>query len=232
MGVESDPLVVDLECISAFDLLSDYQRGRLEILHEKAMAKDSSITEDVENTCALQAATGRIIVIGLLNPVQNRGEVLFDGDVCQKGTPDESGITWSTGSERQILQRFWKLVQGRQIITFNGMSFDAPYLVARSLYTGVWPTQRINPRWYERRVHMDLREELSVFGKQKAYSLEFTCELFGIQSPKILMSGADVGAYYRAGRIREIADYCINYDCRSTAELWRRLAPVLPDWTK
>lgn len=232
MSEESQPLVVDLECVSAFDLLSDYQRGRLELLHEKAMTKDPSITEDAADVCALQAATGRIVCIGLLNPIQNRGEVLYDGDICQKGTPDERGITWSTGSEKQLLQRFWKLVQGRQIITFNGMSFDAPYIVARSLYTGVRPTQRITPRWYDRRAHMDLREELSVFGKQKAYSLEFTCELFGIPSPKTTMSGADVGAYYRAGRIREIADYCINRDVRATAELWRRLDPVLPEWTK
>ena len=232
MSDPSDPLVVDIECVSAWDRLSAYQRGRLDLLHEKAMMKDPSIAEDAEDTCALQAATGRIIVIGLLNPVQNRGEVLFEGNVCQKGAPDEKGIAWSTGSEKQILQRFWRLVQGRQIITFNGMSFDAPYIVARSLYTGVQPTQRINPRWYDRRFHMDLREELSAFGKQKAYSLEFTCELFGIQSPKTMMSGADVGTYYRAGRIREIADYCINYDVRATADLWRRLAPVLPEWTK
>lgn len=232
MSDPSDPLVVDIECVSAWDKLSDYQRGRLDLLHEKAMMKDPSIAEDAEDTCALQAATGKIIVIGLLNPVQNRGEVLYEGNICQKGVQDERGIAWSTGSERQILQRFWKLVQGRQIITFNGMSFDAPYIVARSLYTGVRPTQRINPRWYDRRFHMDLREELSVFGKQKAYSLEFTCELFGEPSPKTLMSGGDVGAYYRAGRIREIADYCINYDCRSTAGLWRKLSPVLPEWTK
>ncbi len=229
------PLMLDIEVVSAWDLLTDYQRGRLDLLHEKACVKDPTIVETAEEVCGLQAATGRIVSIGLLNPIANEGrgagEVIFDGDP-QIGTPDEHGIAWTTGSEKQMLQRFWRIVEGRQVVTYNGMEFDAPYLIARSLYCGVRPTQRIFPKWYERKFHLDLREELAAFRKMKAYSFEFTCQLFGIASPKTTMDGSMVGDRYRDGRVREIADYNINGDCRALAAMWRKLEPILPEWVK
>ena len=228
-------LICDIECVSAYELLTDYQRGRLDILHEKACSRDSSITEDVEDTCALQPATGRIVSIALLNPVANNGrgagEVIYDGDP-HIGEPDENSIAWTTGSEKQMLQRFWRIVQGRQLVTFNGYSFDCPYLVARSIYCGVAPTQRIAPRCYERRCNLDLHEELRAFSRAvKTYNLAFTCELFGVPSPKSEMDGSMVGKYYRDGRIREIAEYNLQDD-RATAGLLRKVLPFLPEWEK
>ncbi len=226
----SDPLVLDIETVGTYDMLSDWARGQLDLLHEKS--KDAFASGDsAEDLCALQPATGQIVSIALLNPLRNAGEVIFDGDF-QIGSPDENSIAWTTGSEKQMLERFWRIVEGRQVITFNGYSFDCPYLVARSLYCGVKPTQRISPKWYERRCNLDVREELTAFSRSvKAYSLPFTCQLFGVKSPKGKMDGSMVGDYYRQGRIREIAEYNLE-DVRALAALWQKIEPVLPKWEK
>ncbi len=157
--------------------------------------------------------------------------MIYDGDFAI-GQPDENRIAWTSGSEKQMLQRFWRIVQGRQLVTFNGFSFDCPYLVARSIYCGVKPLQRINPRWYSRNCNLDLREELAALSRSvKVYSLAFTCELFGIQSPKGEMDGSMVGDYYQQGRVQEIAQYNLQ-DVRATAALLRKVEPILPMWEK
>lgn len=226
--VQDGALICDIECVGTYPLLSDWARGHLDRLHENS--KDAFL-ESAEDRCALQPATGRIVSIALLNPAMDAGEVIYDGDF-QIGQPDEDRIAWTTGSEKQMLERFWRIVQGRQLITFNGFSFDCPYLVARSIYCGVKPMQRIAPRWYTRSCNLDLREELSALSRSvKVYSLAFACELFGIPSPKRDMDGSMVGAYYRQGRVREIAEYNLQDD-RATAALLRKVAPVLPDWEK
>ncbi len=226
--VREDALVCDIETVSAWELLTDYQRGHLANLHEKS--KDAFV-EDVEDKCALQPSTNRIVSIALFNPVLDAGEVIYDGEF-KPGRPDENRIAWTTGNEKQMLERFWYIVQGRQLVTFNGYSFDCPHLVARSLYCEVQPTQRINPRWYERRCNLDLREELSALSRSvKVYSLAFTCELFGLPSPKGEMDGSMVGAYYRSGRVREIAEYNLG-DVRATGRLLKKVEPFLPAWEK
>jgi len=223
-----EPLVVDSECVSLWDKLSERQRAHLEKLHAAAQAKNPALTETAADRCALEPATGKAIVIGILNPVVKRGAVLYEGS---GPTRREDGIDWIQCSEAEMLSYLWRTIQGRQIVTFNGFSFDGPFLTGRSYIHGIKPLHRCASRWYDRDVHMDLREELSIWGKAKAYNLDFTCELLGIPSPKGELDGSKVGEWYRAGRIAEIAAYCLR-DLWATTALWQHLAPCLPSWTK
>jgi hypothetical protein len=122
-----------------------------------------------------------------------------------------------------MLQEFWKAVaRYGQFVTFNGRSFDCPFLMLRSAILGVRPTRNLMTYRYSAGEHCDLLEQLSYYGAFRKFSLDFYCRSFGITSPKSEgVSGQDVEPLFRAGRYREIAEYCLR-DVRATAELFQR----------
>ena len=70
--------------------------------------------------------------------------------------------------------------------------------------------------------HFDVREVLTNFERYRKGTLEFFCEIFGVQSPKNGVNGSKVGDYFKQGRLDEIAHYCLA-DCKATGELYQRL---------
>jgi len=112
------------------------------------------------------------------------------------------------------------------LVTFNGRSFDGPFLMIRSAILGVTPTRNLVPYRYSFQDHCDLAEVLSFYGVRQRNSFLFWCHQFGIASPKQAMDGSAVGAAYREGRIDDIARYCLA-DARATAELYRQLEPMI-----
>ena len=77
------------------------------------------------------------------------------------------------------------------------------------------------------RPHTDLLDVISFFGASRKWNLDFACKAFGIESPKEHgMDGFSVGPYYRAGRMREIAEYC-RRDVEATARLYQKLEKTL-----
>src|SRR4029078_11939078 len=77
----------------------------------------------------------------------------------------------------------------------------------------------------------DLREALNFFGtintRQARFNLDRACEACGVTTGKSEgIDGRSVETRYRAGRHREIADYCLE-DVRATAELYERITPTL-----
>ena len=62
----------------------------------------------------------------------------------------------------------------------------------------------------------------------RAYSLDYWCRRFDVESPKGSIDGSQVARAYRDGRIDDIGEYCLR-DVRATAELYAKLAStVLP----
>src|SRR5438034_1279962 len=77
----------------------------------------------------------------------------------------------------------------------------------------------------------DLREALNFFGttnaRQFKFNLDLACKVFGVETSKGEgLDGRSVETWYRAGRHREIADYCLD-DVRATCELYEKIAPSL-----
>ena len=114
------------------------------------------------------------------------------------------------------------------LITFNGRSFDGPFLSVRSAIHGVAPSRNLSGYRYSVESHVDLMEVLTFQGAASTRpSLHAACVAFGIPSPKSAeMHGYAVGDAYAKGRLPEILDYC-RRDVDATAELLRRLEPTL-----
>ncbi|MBN1424722.1 ribonuclease H-like domain-containing protein [Candidatus Fermentibacteria bacterium] len=191
-------------------------------------ARTDEEQEKVRDQLGLFPLTGRVVAIGMLNPESGKALVLAEG-IPGEGAAwafDEGTEFW-TGNEAEILERFWDVVKRYgQIITFNGRSFDGPYLMLRSLVLGVVASRNLVPNRYRLSEHLDLLDVLTLYGGIRRYSLDFLCRRLGIDSPKGQMRGKDVAEAYRAGRMEDIARYCLE-DVRATKQLLDRAEEAL-----
>lgn len=179
--------------------------------------------EEAINKLNLHAMTAQVIAIGMLNPDTNAGKVFFQADIKEEFLSEDGRIEFRSGEERDLLIWFWDAVRHyEQFITFNGRTFDCPFLMLRSALLEVKPSRNLMPYRYDSRTHCDLLEQFTFYGAVKRFNLDFYCKALGIPSPKSRgITGLDLGPLYREGRFKEIAEYCLG-DVEATAELFRR----------
>ncbi len=169
----------------------------------------------------LYAPTARIIAIGMFNPDTNQGKVFYQSDVKEEYTSEDGQVGFVSGDEKEILVWFWNAIKHYdQFITFNGRSFDCPFIMLRSAILGVVPSRNLVPYRYDTKIHCDLLDQLSFYSAVKKFNLDFYCKTFGIKSPKSEgITGLDLGDLFRGGKYRDIANYCIG-DVIATGELF------------
>jgi len=154
---------------------------------------------------------GRIICIGMYWPQKAKALSITNDD------------------EQSILQTFWNLLVGETgpFIGYNTLKFDIPFIIRRSMHYGIPPTCPAflqYTKYDPTPVHYDMLIVLSG-GRENYYSLHEACDFFGVASPKeggIVAS--QVAEFYHAGKIQEIADYCLR-DVQSTYELYQKAKP-------
>lgn len=201
--------------------LDSFDEKRQEYLLKFAKTEEER-TEAVQKL-ALTPLTGHIIAIGMLNPDSQHGRVLFESNTQDSFSSEDGMIEYVSASEKDMLEEFWKMIAHfNQFITFNGRSFDCPYIMLRSALLGVKPTRNLLPYRYSFSEHCDLLEQLTFYNAFRKFNLDFYCKSFGIKSPKSEgITGLDLGPIFAAGRFREIAEYCMG-DVKATAELFFR----------
>lgn len=153
-----------------------------------------------------------------------RGPSSFSSRPSPDGLFEEIG-----GDEKTLLAGFWETAtKFDRLVSFNGRSFDGPFLAVRSAIHGLAPSRNLSGYRYSVDSHVDLMEILTFQGAAGTRpSLHAACVAFGIPSPKSAeMHGYAVGDAYAQGRLPEILDYC-RRDVDATAELLRRLEPTL-----
>jgi len=204
-----------------FDIETVPQEGPLSSIQEEELDKKISRylnrypekdSNDVKNLLmGTSPYFGEIIVIGLYKTI---------------GDNEESMAI--TGSEEEILSRFWEIVRNHKslFISYNGLSFDIPFILKRSMKFKIKPT---NPdflitRRFSKYPHFDVKEVISDFDKFAAPSLHLACDLMGVKSPKEgEVKAEDVHKVYKEkGGLQKIADYCIR-DVKATYEVFKGL---------
>jgi len=227
------PLAVDIETVGR--RWEELDEGVQKYLMNRGNKKKSR--EEVIKKLPLNPGTGRIIAIGMWRPEEEKGGVLLEKSENQNqgeaGTIDkweeltENSMIYR-GDESQLLSEFWRYIsQGvSRLITYNGRSFDGPFLMLRSAILGIEPSRSFSPYRYSFNRHCDLAEVVSFFGARDMESLDFWCRQAGIDSPKEDMDGSEVGEAYKKGRIEEIGKYCLR-DAEGTAKLFNALKPVI-----
>jgi predicted PolB exonuclease-like 3'-5' exonuclease len=127
--------------------------------------------------------------------------------------------------EREQLKLFWWTFDKHltRFVTFNGIKFDLPVLLMRSLYLDVdHPEIVIAPPWKTH--HVDLWNKLSLDGARDSktiHSLSFYARRFGIGTLD-KVKGSDIPKLVAEERWQEIHDHCLS-DIGLTHALANRL---------
>jgi len=128
-----------------------------------------------------------------------------------------------SGSEAEVLSRFWDLAEGMRLVSFNGRHFDLPVLESRSLRHG------LALPWYfadgsvrsDASLHLDLLQFLSNGEPRNRARLHDYCKLVGLPG-KMEMDGSRVSELVREERTAELAAYCAT-DVLQTLGLFLRV---------
>lgn len=183
--------------------------------------------QELKDGLGFSPLTGEVVAIGVLDAEVDKGAVYFQAPGQEQGTFDENGIKYETGTEREILEKFWNIAQYcDEFISFNGRTFDAPFLMIRSAIHQIKPTKDLMSHRYlsSQRFgaqHIDLLDQLTFYGAvRRKGSLHLWCNAFGIKSPKSDgVTGDLVSDLFKQKEFLKIAQYNLG-DLRATKELY------------
>jgi len=166
---------------------------------------------------SLSPHLGRIVCIGLLFDEEDR----------------EVGLMQA--SEREILGQFWEeIFYERHFISFNGLAFDVPFIITRSMLLGIKIPDigkndhpfLFRPKW-KTKPHFDVAEWASGWNPQHRLPLDAWCRATGIPSPKGgSVKASEVYQAWLEGRLKEIMEYCLR-DCHTTRQFAHKLIPYV-----
>lgn len=206
-------LTFDIETVPQQNL-SSIQQEELERKLTSYLSRNSGADPDEAKSLLMGTSPyfGKIVTLGL--------HLATDAYDDGKGTA-------IIGDEKEILEKFWQLLaeDSYLFVSYNGLSFDVPFILARSMHHKLKPTSKAfcNTRRFIRDPHFDAKEIISCWDRYAAPTLHLATDLVGIQTPKDGEVKADkVNDAFLAGDIDKIAAYCVK-DVKATYELYRVL---------
>ena len=187
-------------------------------------AKTGEEEQLVRDSMSFYPVTAQIVTIGMLEVDAEKayGYYQVPGEQPVRKLEGEAEY-FSAANEKQLLELFWgRIAKYDQFITFNGRSFDCPFIMLRSAIQQVKASKNLMPDRYRSQAHIDLMEKLTFLGAtRRRFSLHMWCHAFGIKSPKEEgITGLDVKNLFKEGRHLDIARYCLR-DVAATRELFR-----------
>jgi predicted PolB exonuclease-like 3'-5' exonuclease len=158
--------------------------------------------------CALNPRTGRVVAVGLA------------------GVNGAQVVTLEHLDERQVISHALSAIDAtRPLVTFNGTSFDVPYLFTRAAIVGALIPVRVGEylRRYSTHPHIDLAAVLANYGPpRKGDTLHGWARAFGLPVEDET-TGADMASMVEAGDWAGVADHCRS-DILLTRALYERMA--------
>lgn len=236
-------LVFDIETAAVpFDSLADSQQELI------LRGTDGNQEQEAERKrqMSLNPFTAQVAAIGMLYAEDLSATEPKTMIFSNSTTPPENdhlpdGSIWRCMPEAELLEAWWHRFERAServvLVTFNGRSFDCPFLMLRSAVLRVRPSRNLmaGTRW-NFDGHIDLQAELAFkeferSGPTKRWNFDFYCKAFGITSPKEEgITGNDVARLFTEGKHQTIAEYCMR-DVRATWEVfkvWKEFIDGIP----
>lgn len=214
-------LFLDIETIPA----GENQHEALKILHEKKLAKKNKKEEGDNHADFEQFLLG----------------TSFDGSfgriICIAYAIDDGSVEVLSGEEdeAEMLRKFWEMVDsisiparnpqwpdyGVQFIGHNVMDFDLRFIYQRSIVNRVRPAYDLTFARYKSYPIYDTMREWTKWS-MSSVGLEHVAMALGISTPKDGIDGSQVFDFYKAGKVKEICEYC-KRDVECTREVYKRM---------
>ena len=126
----------------------------------------------------------------------------------------------SAEAERDLLIKAWKVLkEAEHYVSFNGISYDVPVLLMRSLLNRVKPSVKISTKKYVIANHTDVRMILGGWDQYAKGNLDFYSKLLLGRSCKDGMDGSQVQEFWDMKLGKDIAEYCES-DVQVTFEIF------------
>jgi len=184
---------------------------------------------EIQQMLSLWPLTAQIVCIAMLNAETLRGQVLYVAEEAEAEKDENAPVKFiACMDEAEMLAAFWEIAKHYETaVTFNGRTFDVPFIYMRSALLNVRITRK---DWlgyrYQFDTHCDLADQFTFYnggrdGATRRFNLDFYCKAFGIESPKTKgITGMDINDLVAQKRFREIADYCLR-DVHATVALYK-----------
>lgn len=135
------------------------------------------------------------------------------------------------GNEKKTLEQFWEVAKQTDLfVGHNLLDFDLRFLWQRSIVLGVRPTWQdtdgrsgkyLSFARYRSNPVFDIMHEWVKWGRDYI-GLEAIALALGIPSPKDGIDGSQVAAFYEAGKVSEICEYC-KRDVETTRAIYKKM---------
>lgn len=226
-------LILDIETVGEkFDDMDESTQNALTAWIEREAAEGErrdALLKQVKEGLGFSPLTGKIVALGVLDYEKNKGTVYFSASPADPPPAEtQENFTLKATSEKDMLESFWAgAKQYDTFVTFNGRSFDIPFIAVRSAVHGIRPTKNLMSNRYlsmqRGGYHVDLYDQLSFYGAvRRPGSLHLWTRVFNIKSPKEDgITGYDIARLYAEGKALDIARYNAG-DLTATAELYTR----------
>ena len=224
-------LIFDIETIGEdFDFLDeDTKKSLTRWLKREAYSEEDYQAKmiEVKNGLGFSPLTGEIVALGVLDVDSDKGVVYYQAPGEKAEEIEKDGIKYKLTTEKEMLEKFWQGADKyTEFISFNGRTFDVPYMFIRSMVHGLRPSKDLMSNRYVNSqkchsLHIDLMDQLSFYGAmQRRGNLHLYCRALGIKSPKAEgITGDDVSKLYKNKEYKKIAEYN-SWDLRATRELY------------
>ncbi len=223
-------LVLDIETIGEdFDSFDETTQKVLTrwIREDSYSEKEyAAALEDVKNNLGFSPLTGEIVAIGMYDYERKKSAVYFQSPGDAQEPFDEEGVIYKSMTEAEMLSQFWQVAEKYDtFVTFNGRSFDAPFLAMRSAVHKIRPSRDLLSNRYlglqRASKHVDLMDQMTFYGAtRRRPNLHLCCRAFHIPTPKGAgIDGDSVSRFFREGRCVDIARYNVR-DIEATALLY------------
>lgn len=183
-------LFLDIETLPADPKLWEKVAADKELRYQLRKKKPFD-KEEAYKLTSLDGSYGQIFCIGYLkDPDMKSAEVL-------------------KGTEKKILEDFWKLVTDVGLfVGHNLMDFDLPFIYKRSIIHKVKPSVNLNFARYRSSPIFDTMKEWEKWNIMSRISMDELAKVLGLPSSKTYMDGSQVYEYWQKGKAQEIYEYC------------------------
>lgn len=132
--------------------------------------------------------TASITALGLYDVERRTGAVYQVGEENKEF--NDGDWFYKSRSEKELLEDFWEGAASYDtFVTYNGRSFALPFLLHRSVLHEVNPSVDIaRQRYLTKQIlpyHIDLLDELTLYGGMSKVKLTQFCDLYSIPWPKV-----------------------------------------------